>query len=86
MKSPILNVMGAQHHHANEEHFFVLSGTGVLRIGAETSEVNTGVRFAFEKSAEARFLPQDRAKDAVGYWDGEDGGQIARIIAERSTR
>lgn len=27
------------HHHANEEHFFVLSGTGVLRLGAETHAV-----------------------------------------------
>lgn len=27
------------HHHANEEHFFILSGTGVLRIGAETFDV-----------------------------------------------
>ncbi len=23
------------HHRANEEHFFILSGTGVLRVGAE---------------------------------------------------
>ncbi len=27
------------HHLANEEHFFILSGTGVLRVGAETFEV-----------------------------------------------
>ena len=27
------------HHYANEEHFFILSGTGVLRVGAETFEV-----------------------------------------------
>ena len=27
------------HHHANEEHFLILSGTGMLRIGAETFEV-----------------------------------------------
>ena len=27
------------HHHANEEHFFVLSGAGVLRWGSETYEV-----------------------------------------------
>lgn len=27
------------HHHANEEHFFVLAGRGVLRIGAETHAV-----------------------------------------------
>jgi uncharacterized cupin superfamily protein len=27
------------HHHANEEHFFILSGNGVLRIGADTFDV-----------------------------------------------
>jgi uncharacterized cupin superfamily protein len=27
------------HHHANEEHFFILSGSGVLRVGAETYAV-----------------------------------------------
>lgn len=27
------------HHHANEEHFFILSGTGILRLGEETFEV-----------------------------------------------
>jgi uncharacterized cupin superfamily protein len=27
------------HHHANEEHFFILSGRGVLRVGAETYRV-----------------------------------------------
>jgi len=27
------------HHHANEEHFFILSGTGVLRMGDETYPV-----------------------------------------------
>lgn len=27
------------HHHANEEHFFILRGTGVLRVGAETFAV-----------------------------------------------
>ncbi len=27
------------HHHANEEHFFVLSGTGVLRLGEDTYPV-----------------------------------------------
>jgi uncharacterized cupin superfamily protein len=27
------------HHRVNEEHFFILSGTGVLRLGAHTYEV-----------------------------------------------
>lgn len=29
------------HHYGNEEHFFVLSGTGVLRLGAETHPVRS---------------------------------------------
>ncbi len=29
------------HHRANEEHFFVLSGTGVLRVGDQTHPVRT---------------------------------------------
>jgi uncharacterized cupin superfamily protein len=29
------------HHFANEEHFFVLSGSGVLRLGSETYPVKT---------------------------------------------
>jgi uncharacterized cupin superfamily protein len=28
------------HHHANEEHFFILSGAGVLRLGSETFDVS----------------------------------------------
>lgn len=27
------------HHHANEEHFFILSGSGILRFGSETYPV-----------------------------------------------
>jgi len=27
------------HHHANEEHFFILSGSGILRLGAETHAI-----------------------------------------------
>ena len=30
------------HHFANEEHFFVLRGTGTLRFGSETFPVRTG--------------------------------------------
>src|SRR3979409_2546958 len=30
------------HHHGNEEHFFVISGTGVLRLGAATHAVKPG--------------------------------------------
>jgi uncharacterized cupin superfamily protein len=30
------------HHHANEEHFFVVRGTGTLRFGSETFPVRAG--------------------------------------------
>lgn len=36
---PRKTVFPFHHHHANEEHFFVLSGTGVLRYGDEWHEV-----------------------------------------------
>jgi len=117
------------HHYANEEHFFILSGTGVLRVGAETFQVGpqdyivnlpggaetahqlvntgtedlvylaistalrpevvgypdagkTGVRTSFDESPATRFLMQDSAKNTVGYWDGEDGDAVARIVGK----
>lgn len=117
------------HHRANEEHFFILSGTGVLRVGAETFDVRpqdyivnlpggaetahqlvntgsedlvylaistvllpevvgypdsgkTGVRFAYDQAPGSRFLLEDTAKNTVGYWDGEDGEEVARIVAK----
>ena len=30
------------HHYANEEHFYVLSGTGKVRIGTEVHDIRTG--------------------------------------------
>jgi uncharacterized cupin superfamily protein len=118
------------HHHANEEHFFILSGSGVLRLGAETFAVKpqdyivnlpggaehahqlvntgtedlvylaistavlpevvgypdtrkTGVRIAHSLAPEARFLVPDAAKNTVGYWEGEDGSQVAEIVARK---
>jgi uncharacterized cupin superfamily protein len=121
------------HHHANEEHFFILSGTGVLRVGEETYAVKpqdyivtlpggpetahqlvntgnedlvylaistmlypevagypesgkTGVRLSMGEAPEARFLLRDGDKDAVGYWEGEDGSGVASVLArERSS-
>ena len=120
------------HHYANEEHFFVLSGSGLLRLGSETYEVKkndyivnlpggpddahqlintgtedlvylalstqilpevvgypdsgkTGVRTARSNDACARFLVTESAKNQVGYWEGEDGAQVA-AITERTAR
>ena len=117
------------HHYANEEHFFILSGTGVLRVGAQTFAVKpqdyivnlpggaetahqlvntgsedlvylaistalrpevvgypdsgkTGVRTSFDESPDARFLLQDSDRNTVGYWDGEDGNEVARIVGK----
>jgi uncharacterized cupin superfamily protein len=121
------------HHYVNEEHFFILSGKGVLRVGAETFLVKpqdyivnlpggpetahqlvntgsedlvylaistallpevvgypdsgkTGVRFSFERTREARFLVSDASKDAVEYWEGEDGAEVARIVEAESSK
>lgn len=119
------------HHYANEEHFFILSGTGVLRVGTETYPVKprdyivnlpggaetahqlvntgdedlvylaisttlfpevagypesgkTGVRLGMGEAPEVRFLLRDGDKDAVGYWDGEDGSGVASAVTRRS--
>ncbi len=116
------------HHYANEEHFFVLSGSGVLRLGPETYAVKrndyivnlpggpdyahqlintgaedlvylaistqvlpevvgypdsgkTGVRTVWSKDKSGRFLVSDSAKNSVEYWQGEDGAQVASILA-----
>jgi uncharacterized cupin superfamily protein len=121
------------HHHANEEHFFILSGTGVLRVGSQTYGVRpqdyivhpagpadyahqlintgsedlvylaistlimpevvgypdaakTGVRIAAGQEPGARFLVSDAAKGVVGYWDGEDGREVAAVVAGSGPR
>jgi uncharacterized cupin superfamily protein len=118
------------HHYANEEHFFVLSGSGVLRDGADLHEVTkndyivnlpggperahqlintgnedlvylaistsaipevcgypdsgkTGVRTAPYEKANSRFLIPDASKDAVSYWELEDGKRVAQIVSGR---
>ncbi len=117
------------HHHANEEHFFVLSGTGVLRYGDEWHEVGpndyiycqpgaaehahqlinsgdvdlvylgistlqlpevvgypdsdkTGVAVAPFGQLPPRFLVENKLRDSVGYWDGEDGAAFAAILGQ----
>lgn len=118
------------HHYANEEHFFVLSGSGVLRWGSEMYDVRpndyivnlpggsdhahqlintgsedlvylaistqtlpevigypdsgkTGVRTVWSKDKGGRFLVPDAARNAVMYWEGEDGTRVASIVARR---
>lgn len=118
------------HHRANEEHFFVLSGSGALRAGDELHEVKkydylvslpggpeeahqlintgteelvylafstvvlpevvgypdsgkTGVRISVGHDESTRFLLEDSTKNVVGYWDGEDGRNVAAILARR---
>jgi uncharacterized cupin superfamily protein len=118
------------HHYANEEHFFVLSGSGILRQGDKLHDVrkndyvvhlpggaegahqliNTGaedlvylaistsavpdvvgypdsaktsVRTAPYDEENSRFLLSDASKDAVSYWEYEDGKRIAQIVARR---
>jgi uncharacterized cupin superfamily protein len=115
------------HHFANEEHFFVLAGRGMLRYGATTHRIRpgdyvfappggpevahqfintgadelrilaistkivpevvgypdsgkTGVRTSPDHP-HGRFLLEDRNRNTVGYWDGEDGAAVARVVA-----
>jgi uncharacterized cupin superfamily protein len=45
----------------------------------------TGVRMTAGETPEARFLLRDGDKDAIGYWDGEDGRGVETIVRrERS--
>ena len=116
------------HHYANEEHFLILGGTGVLRYGAETFPVgpndyivtpaggpetahqliNTGEAdlvylalsttivpevVGYPDSAKTgvaavpwgqdppRFVLRDARKAETGYWDGEDGANVAAAVA-----
>ena len=116
------------HHYGNEEHFFVLSGTGVLRFGSDTYPVKahdyivappggpetahqlinsggedlvylaistkiapevagypdsdkTGVMAAPWGQEPHPFVVHDETRPAVGYWDGEDGAQVAEALA-----
>lgn len=117
------------HHYGNEEHFFVLSGSGVLRLADQVFEVKkhdyivnlpggpnrahqlintgetdlvylaistgivpevvgypdsgkTGVRPASLDDDPSRFLVSDAARNAIDYWDREDGERVAAILAE----
>jgi uncharacterized cupin superfamily protein len=112
------------HHFGNEEHFFVVSGSGTLRFGNTTYPVEPGAYIvtppggaglahqlvntgsddlvylalstkalpevvgypdsgktgvAAEPIAESRFLIDDAARDAVSYYDGEDGARIHEL-------
>ena len=115
------------HHRANEEHFFILRGSGVLRFGAETYPVKpedyivtpaggddlahqlintgdedlvylsistlvtpevvgypdsgkTGVMAVPWGQQPHPFMVDESAKGEKGYWDGEDGRQVADVL------
>jgi uncharacterized cupin superfamily protein len=112
------------HHFGNEEHFFIVSGSGTLRFGDATYAVapgdyivtppggaglahqlvNTGsddlvylalstktlpevvgypdsgkTGVSAESIAERRFLIDDAARNAVSYYDREDGARIRKL-------
>jgi uncharacterized cupin superfamily protein len=46
----------------------------------------TGVRLSAGEASAARFLLRDGDKDAVGYWDGEDGNGVASVLARTRER
>jgi uncharacterized cupin superfamily protein len=115
------------HHFANEEHFYVLGGTGILRYGTATHAVGpgdyiftppggpdvahqfintgaeeltvlaistklvpevvgypdsgkTGVRASADQE-HGRFLVENRNRNSIGYWDGEDGTAVAAVVS-----
>jgi uncharacterized cupin superfamily protein len=116
------------HHHGNEEHFYIVRGTGTLRYGNDTYVVSpgdyvvhpaggperahqlintgseelvylaistlrypevvgypdsrkTGVRVPVASPTDtARFVIDDAARDAVGYYDREDGARVRAIV------
>lgn len=117
----------AHHHYVQEEHFFILSGSGLLRTGERTAPVRrhdyvvslpggpetahqllntgtedlvylaisttcipevvgypdsakTGVRY--EEKPTPRFLVEERHKDSVTYWEGEDGARTAALMRD----
>lgn len=124
------------HHYGNEEHFFVLSGRGILRSGDAAYAVQphdyivhlpggpehahqlintgteelvylaisslvapdvvgypdsgkTGVRTIIPGEAGSRFLIADAAKrprNTEEYWQGEDGAQVAAVLASGQSR
>ena len=120
------------HHYGNEEHFFVISGSGVLRTNDDTHDIRendyivnlpgvpdlahqlintgreelvylaistrivpevvgypdsgkTGVRPDSLDEESSRFLVSGSSRGTVGYWDNEDGEQVAAIVSRRQT-
>jgi len=118
------------HHYGNEEHFFAISGLGVLRTSHETHDIGendyivslpggpdhahqlintgrdelvflavstriipevvgypdsekTGVRADSLDEESSRFLVSDSSRNAMDYWDGEDGNQVSVIVSQR---
>ena len=117
------------HHYGNEEHFFIISGSGVLRMSDETYDIKendyivnlpggpeyahqlintgseelvflaistrdvpevvgypdsrkTGVRTDTLTEESSRFIVSDSSRNTVGYWDGEDGGQVLKVLSK----
>ncbi len=118
------------HHYGNEEHFFVISGSGILRTSHEMHDIRqndyivslpggpdhahqlintgrdelvflavstrifpevvgypdsgkTGVRANSLDEESSRFLVSDSSRNAMDYWDGEDGKQVSVIVSQR---
>lgn len=87
----------AHNHHANEEMFFVLHGTGELRVGEERFSIRTGDFIASPPggpgtahqiintgSEELRYLAVSTmiAPDLVEY---PDSGKVGTYVRERAT-
>lgn len=120
------------HHYGNEEHFFVISGSGVLRTSDQMHDIRkndyivnlpggpehahqlintgsdelvflaissrivpevvgypdsakTGVRADSLDEESSRFLVSDSSRNAMGYWDDEDGSQVLAIVSQKQS-
>lgn len=72
-------------HLANEEMFFVLDGTGELKIGETTYPIRQGDIVALPPGADGRpraFRFIGRQDQCLDYWEGALTGQHWQVVAK----
>ena len=89
------------HHYGNEEHFFIISGSGILRIGGETHDIGENdyiVNLPGGPDHAHQLINTGRAElvflaissrivpEVVGYPDSSKTGVRAESLAEESSR
>lgn len=80
MMKPVINVADAETSTtANGEHF----GHAMTELASALGARKTGVRPSSLGDDPFRFLLLDSAKNAIGYWDQENGERVAAIVSAR---